>query len=117
MAKKKFYTYLLLFSDNENPRKMFFKVGETSNLDRRISELEKTYDAFCTYISALYVFDTEEKALTMENVIRSYCKEKKYTRFIPKDRFKGRYPTTADINAFNAKAEEVITLFTEHAPC
>lgn len=111
MKKEKYFTYLLLFADNENKRKRFYKVGETSSIEKRIEQLENTYNATCTEILTCFIFDTEEKALTMENVMRDYFKKKKYTRFTPKDRFKGRYPTTEDIESLDKKADRVTILF------
>lgn len=109
--KEKFYTYLLLFTDNENKRKKFYKVGETANLEKRIEQLENTYNSTCTEIMLCFIFNSEEKALTMENVMRNHFKRKRYSRFIPKDRFKGNYPTREDITELDKKADEVIALF------
>ena len=111
MKKERYFTYLLLFADNENKRKRFYKVGKTSSIEKRIEQLENTYNATCTEILTCFIFDTEEKALTMENVMRDYFKKKKYTRFTPKDRFKGRYPTADDIENLDKKADRVTVLF------
>ena len=103
--KTKSYAYLLDFGK-------FYKVGKTNNYERRIAELEYNYDESCLDILRLYEFDSEEKALTMENVMRDKFKLKKYSRFIPKDRFKGSRPIETDLIELDKKAKEVINLFT-----
>ena len=111
MKRTKYFTYLLLFADDNNKKIRFYKVGETNSLEKRIEQLENTYNATCTEILTCFIFDTQEKALTMENVMRDYFKKKKYTRFTPKDRFKGRYPTAEDIESLDKKADRVSVLF------
>lgn len=112
--RKKYYTYILKFEDNDTGRP-FYKTGETNNYERRIAELEYRYNATCTEIFGMYVFKTEDEALTMENKVRHTFKMTKYSRFIPKDRFKGLTDEkVANLqDYFYRKAEEVVRFFAD----
>jgi hypothetical protein len=66
----------------------------------------KRYGGNRVVVSAVYYFDTEEQALSMENLLRKYYKEKGNEEdFVRKDRFTEQKPTKKDLDNFEIKAK------------
>jgi hypothetical protein len=59
-------------------------------------------------IKAVFYFDDEEQALTMENAIRKYYKDKNSKAdFVKRDRFSVQRLQNADLTLFTEKAEKI----------
>ena len=74
---------------NKNDFK-WLKVGKAKDLSKRVRQLINEYKEI-DHIEVKETFecDTEDDALTMENILRKFYKSKAESSFIPNDRFEG----------------------------
>lgn len=94
-----------IYNDNE---RLFLKIGYSSKIVDRMyaHSTNKRYGGNRVVVSAVYYFDTEEQALSMENLLRKYYKEKGNEEdFVRKDRFTKQKPTKKDLDNFEMKAK------------
>lgn len=92
------------------------KVGKSSRLDARISELREQYGQ--TMLIKTFPFKSEEDAYLMEVLLHRYFKEMKDTTFFPQDRFGGVDFNKIDIKQLEMVADKVRTMhwFESQAP-
>lgn len=103
--KNNFHCYLTDFYRDEC--KLTFKIGYTNNLERRMSEHLKRYEADDYTIEMVYTFNDPDLALIMESWARWYFKRKRNSIFIEKDRFKNTRCVDKDVDKLNEIADSI----------
>ena len=69
---------------------IWLKIGKTKSWKRRKTELPNEHKEVCTIIPRLFFpVDEEDDALTMENTLRKFYKNKEGSEYIKTDRFGG----------------------------
>lgn len=101
----KFSCYITDFFRDEC--KLNLKIGYTNNLERRMSEHLKRYEADDYLIEMVYSFNDPDLALIMESWARWYFKRKRNSIFIEKDRFKNTKCIDEDIKKLNEIADAI----------
>lgn len=88
----------------------YTKIGYSNDVFRRMKEhIDRTkYGTSKIVIKAVFYFDDEEQALTMENAIRKYYKDKNSKAdFVKRDRFSVQRLQNAELTLFTEKAEKI----------
>lgn len=101
--------YIVEFYDI-NGNFTYTKVGYSNNVFRRMKEHidRSNYGTEKIIIKAVFYFDDEEQALTMENIMRKHYKTLNGgTDFVRRDRFSTKGFTPADLILFTEKAEKI----------
>ena len=97
-----------------NDKRVCLKVGFSEHMEDRMyaHATNKKYGGNRVVVRKVYQFADVEQALTMENALRKYYKEKNNCAdFIEKDRFTEQIPTIEDYNKFELKANFIIENF------
>lgn len=97
---------------NKGNKNIYSKVGYSAKPSQRFSQLEFAYDGHSTVVpKAIYYFDNQGAAETMENFMREYFKKKYFSSFIQRDRFTDICFYEEDIEIFEKKAQLIEELF------
>jgi len=91
-----------------NDTRLYLKIGYSAQVVDRMKAhaTNKKYNSNRVIVKRVYYFDSEEQALSMENLLRKYYKEKNHEiDFIKKDRFTAQIPTSEDFKIFERKAD------------
>ena len=91
--------YILEFFDNNN-QKMFLKVGKTKQIEIRIAQLLKKYQASRVEIKQIFYAKSENFAEIVESMLREHYQNIKDCGFIRLDRF-----TNVSYNANDLKED------------
>lgn len=108
--QKKYCAYLVYINDGSV--NLYSKVGYSANPSQRFAQLESAYVSWGTVVpKAIYYFDNQGAAETMENFMREYFKDKYLSSFVQRDRFTDICFCKKDIEVFDKKAELIAELF------
>lgn len=95
---------------NEKDEFTYTKIGYSNDVFRRMKEhIDRTkYGTTKVVVKAIFYFTDEEQALTMENAIRKYYKDKNgKADFVKRDRFSQQRLQTEELALFTEKAEKI----------
>lgn len=103
--KENYYCYIVDFL--RDSCKLNLKVGFTNNIERRMNEHLKRYEADDYTIEMVYTFDDPDLALIMESWARWYFKRKRNSHFIKNDRFTHTRCIDNDVEKLNEMADKI----------
>lgn len=111
-SKELYSAYICEMYDEEG-NFLFGKIGYSNNYARRSKEHlhNKKYNCSKIETKKVFMFEDEEVALSFENMLRKYYKEKYQDSFIRRDRFSEHLGSRKEIEEFEKKKRQLELVF------
>lgn len=94
--------------------RLFLKIGYSAHMETRMvaHATNSRYGSDKVIVRKVYQFNSEEQALSMENLLRKYYKDKNNCKdFIKNDRFTEQKPIEKDFETFDIKSKFILENF------